>query len=484
MKLFYSYMERSRSFFFRQWKEIKSKINKIFLPATHGYFALVMPGRQFFLVFCFILFSLNDARPQSPEKSGAVSGSEIKALTIGDSIPEELWHIPLQVTNHPNGKDTITLNDYRGKLIILDFWATWCGACISKFPKLHDLQTEFGDKIKVLGVTKENSEKINHFFKKGIGKEYPYINSVFNDVVLSQYFPHRIVPHIAWISSSGEILNITSSIEVSRDNIQTILNDNSPQMRTKADAPPIDRNRPLFISESFDTDLNLQFYSVFVRGYHPGLPMGNKIKKTKEGKIYGRQMNNASMMNIYRAILNPIFEKNGEKFSSKRVVLEVKEPDLLVSQKDDKGYYMHDHLYNYELIVPQDKTDSLFDYMLADLNRYSDYIGTVENRMVDCLVLVKISSLDKIKAKGEKPITSNTSGKTLSNHPISHFVNILNSDTLIKQLIIDETGYTKNIDITIPNFTDLDSLKNELHGYGLDLIPAKRNLNMFVIKEK
>ncbi|QQD14399.1 TlpA family protein disulfide reductase [Sphingobacterium sp. UDSM-2020] len=452
----------------------------IYQACPHG--ALAMCGRHFLITLCFMLFSIGATRSQSPDHRGAVNNTA--ALNIGDPIPDALWNTPLQVVNHPDDKETIKLNEYKDKLIILDFWATWCGACIGSFPKVKELQNEFGDKIKILAVTKEDSEKINHFFKIGIGKEYPYINSVFNDVALSQYFPHRIVPHIAWISPNGEVLNITSSIEINRDNIQTILNDNAPQMRTKADAPPIDRNRPMFISENFDTDLNLQFYSVFVKGYHPGLPMGNKIKKTKEGKIYGRQMNNASMMNIYRAILNPIFEKKGEKFSSKRVVLEVKEPNLLVSQKDDRGYYKHDHLYNYELIVPHDKTDSLFDYMLADLNRYSDYIGTIENRMVDCLVLVKISSLDKIKAKGDKSITSNTSGITVSNRPISHFVNILNSNTMINLPIIDETEYSKNIDITISDFTDLDSLKNELHGYGLDLIPAKRSLNMFVIKDK
>src|SRR5690606_11186126 len=49
--------------------------------------------------------------------------SEIKPLQIGDTIPEALWQLPLQVVNHPKGKDTITLNDYRDKkLIILDFW--------------------------------------------------------------------------------------------------------------------------------------------------------------------------------------------------------------------------------------------------------------------------------------------------------------------------------------------------------------------------
>src|SRR5690606_33195356 len=73
---------------------------------------------------CFMLFNLSTAQAQSPENGEAAEGqTEIKPLQIGDTIPEALWSLPLQVINHPEGKDTITLNDYRDKkLIILDFW--------------------------------------------------------------------------------------------------------------------------------------------------------------------------------------------------------------------------------------------------------------------------------------------------------------------------------------------------------------------------
>jgi len=77
---------------------------------------------------------------------------EIKPLNIGDTIPESVWHMPLQVVNHPEGKKTITLNDYRGKLIILDFWATYCSPCVASIRNLDTLQKQFNDRIKVLTV--------------------------------------------------------------------------------------------------------------------------------------------------------------------------------------------------------------------------------------------------------------------------------------------------------------------------------------------
>ncbi|WP_257667471.1 hypothetical protein [Parapedobacter tibetensis] len=69
-----------------------------------------------------------EAHAQRPEPSGPVPLGihidSIKPLQIGDTIPEALLNLPLQVVNHPEGKETITLADYKGKLIILDFWAT------------------------------------------------------------------------------------------------------------------------------------------------------------------------------------------------------------------------------------------------------------------------------------------------------------------------------------------------------------------------
>lgn len=457
------------------------KLKQIFKPATHGHFTLVMPGRHFLTILCFMLFGVGISRSQSP-LGEAANNQTIAPINIGDQIPDDLWNMPLQVVNHPDGKETITLGEYKDKLIILDFWATWCVPCIRNFPKLHDLQNEFGDKIKVLAVTPEDTDKITKFFTTGVGKEHTYVHSVIADSVLSRYFPHMGVPHIVWINPNGKVLNTTRADEVNTTNVQAVLDDQKTNMLAKVD---IDRNKPLFLSDNFGENMELRAYSIFAKGGYSGLPSAGKAKKSKEGKVYGWQFTNLPMMDIYHPIAFRIFESNHERFSFKRMSIEVQENELLTWILKDENSYENFNLYNYELIVPENEADSLYYYMLSDLNRYSHYTASIEKRMIDCLVLVRTSRVDKIKSKGGK--IENTFPKSpsiLTNRPLSAMLVRLNGNTPFKQPIIDETGYDGNVDIKISAIEDLESLRKELSRYDLDLIPAKRNLNMFVIKDK
>ena len=455
--------------------------NEICIYSACRRLALEVSDRLFLLGVCFILFCIATAQAQSVETRPAI-GQSIKYLNIGDQIPDELWNLPLQVVNHPQGKETITLADHKGKLIILDFWATWCSPCIRNFPKIHALQNEFGDKIKVLAVTPQDIDVINKFFKTEVGKDLTYVTSVVQDSILSEYFPFICVPHLVWINPAGILLNTTRADEVTHANIQSIVDNKNIRMVTKK---YIDPNNPLFLSEYLIDGLHIQAFSIFTKRDYPGLPSGNVFRRTKDGKVYGRQITNAPILDIYYAVINELFNKSGEQFNLKRLLIDVKEPALLnVIEKEDGEYEKH-NLYNYELIIPEQKADSLYHYMLTDLNRYSDYIGSIEKREVDCFVLIRTSTKDKIKSKGGKPKTSfSPTHAHLINRPIGHIVNMANGDTLTKLPIIDETGYTDNVDVEINGFKDFTNFRKELNKYDLDLIPAKRSLNMFVIKDK
>ena len=70
------------------------------------------------------------------------------AITLGqDSPPTEL------TLKDINGRD-IRLSDYRGKLVLVNFWATWCPPCRTEIPDLMKLQRDYGSRgLQVIGIT-------------------------------------------------------------------------------------------------------------------------------------------------------------------------------------------------------------------------------------------------------------------------------------------------------------------------------------------
>jgi thiol-disulfide isomerase/thioredoxin len=51
--------------------------------------------------------------------------------------------------------DLVRSDDWRGRIVVLDFWATWCAPCRKTLPHLQKLAREYGDKVQVVGVTSE-----------------------------------------------------------------------------------------------------------------------------------------------------------------------------------------------------------------------------------------------------------------------------------------------------------------------------------------
>lgn len=98
-----------------------------------------------------------------PFHRGVDKGDEKKAglLAIGDPAPD--WKL-----NDSEGK-THSLSDYRGQVVVLDFWATWCGPCSKVMPRMEKLHQKYKDQgVVVFGVNSwETGDPVALMNKKG-----------------------------------------------------------------------------------------------------------------------------------------------------------------------------------------------------------------------------------------------------------------------------------------------------------------------------
>jgi cytochrome c biogenesis protein CcmG/thiol:disulfide interchange protein DsbE len=98
---------------------------------------------------------------------------------------------------------TVSLHDYRGKIVILNLWASWCPPCIEETPSLIRLQKRLGTKGVILGVSMDEDDSAYHRFLKHYGPDYITVRDVKKEAV-SLYKP-TAPPETYVIDASGKI---------------------------------------------------------------------------------------------------------------------------------------------------------------------------------------------------------------------------------------------------------------------------------------
>lgn len=148
--------------------------------------------------------------------------TQIRPLEVGDRVPD------LTFTDILNGnKQILRLSDLKGKAIILDFWATWCGACIAFFPKMHNLQAKYGKNVQVILVGDSESDtkkSVEAFLSKRAGTpDEIKLPVAFHDTLTKSLFPHKMFPHYVWIGADRRVKAITAVGAMSPENLENFI---------------------------------------------------------------------------------------------------------------------------------------------------------------------------------------------------------------------------------------------------------------------
>lgn len=176
---------------------------------TSVYALLELQGEDFLEYFnkisegakTSLLYPIAELKKQSVEKRADMDRRQ-KEMAKGDKMAPDFTLLDLQ------GKE-VSLSDFRGKWVILDFWGSWCIWCIKGFPELKEAYEKYKDKLEIVGVDCNETEEA---WRAGVKKyELPWIN-VYNpaSTTLLEEYGVQGFPTKAIIDPEGKIRNITT----------------------------------------------------------------------------------------------------------------------------------------------------------------------------------------------------------------------------------------------------------------------------------
>ncbi len=118
---------------------------------THVSLASLAALASLAVVLAFPL-SLAGCGGGASESEGGSSPAEAKGL-VGKRAPD------FSVTPLANGKSKVALSKLRGKVVLVDFWGTFCEPCKKSFPKLEDLHVKYGTSgLTIVGVSEDDPD--------------------------------------------------------------------------------------------------------------------------------------------------------------------------------------------------------------------------------------------------------------------------------------------------------------------------------------
>jgi peroxiredoxin len=145
------------------------------------------------VVTVMLVFGIQMARRNSGGAPAA--GPSMKGTAAPDFALESL-----------DGK-TVRLSDFRGKGVLLNFWATWCQPCKIEMPWFVDLQKQYGEEgLQVVGIAMDDaSEKDIAEFAKDMGVNYPIL--VGKDSVSDSFGGVPYLPTTFYIARDGKVVD-------------------------------------------------------------------------------------------------------------------------------------------------------------------------------------------------------------------------------------------------------------------------------------
>ncbi len=334
---------------------------------------------------------------------------------------------------------------YKGKVVVLEFWATWCEGCVDALPHLNALAAAFrGKPVEFISVTGERAGTVKKFLET-----HTMAGSVaFGGNAASRAFGAIKMPQTVIVGKSGAVLRYTSPGQLSEEALQRLLDSGSAEGIASVN------NTPAEYPEAAVEDLRIFEVRVTTASNEGGSKSG---RGSKDGEIT-LDLGGVSL----RQVLAQAYDTTEQK---------VEVSSGFPQQK-----------FNFSVQVPRDSADMLQPFLLQAIRAAyrAEVRKTSKERQVLLLRCDKAAQHAGLSpSKGGHSLEINTGQVIRGKGATVEDVRGL-AESAYDMPVIDETGLTGIYDIDMEwKPRDNDSLKAALKDrLGMTLVPASRVIDV------
>jgi thiol-disulfide isomerase/thioredoxin len=413
-------------------------------------------------------------------------------LNIGDHVPD----ITIRGF-YDDDKKAVKISElYRHKLLVLDFWGTWCGSCLNEMQTFPALKKEYGNKLNIVAVGYETKERIAGLFKRNAFYHNPKWTTLYGDKLLTyKLFPHHTLPHLVWIDSTGRVSNITSGDYFTKENITRYLKGAKIDARTKIDNDNYSlavMDRPFRQMDTMYIGRSILTHQMIGGGL--GFTTVAPYSGEKHPLLNRSYIGNLCLWDLYYRAVFPI---DANTLNKERLIFEIKDSLRWTTPKEapesfkKSRYKNHDewadsNAYCYDLVLPKKVSEStLRSYMLSDLNRFLNFNGRWEERERPCYA---IQDLNNVKSENDVlPVEgTNMFYKDDGYITFEDFISLINK-RIRSSYVFNESNFKKdailNIKTNVKQTIKPEEISFILHQIGLKLVSVRRKVPVYVVSE-
>lgn len=390
----------------------------------------------------------------------------VKALQVGDRVPDTFWTAPRNFMI--NGKVVQgSMEQFKGKLLIIDFWATFCIPCIKGMPEQERLSNLFRKEINIVSVTPENEKLVSAFYsseRNPVGKAF---TSIVDDKELNSLFLHNKIPHLVWIDKEGIVRNTTDGDALSEENIRATLSGT-------LSLTPLNYIYPNTVLMMNQNPKGMQSFNLLIKGRIPGI---SSAMIRSNGPNTGMIIFNHPLRWLYSVLARAEFPW----FSDQRFKLDFADTDGF-----NNPSLKPEDLWTVDFWAPSGKSALLKKLTMNYLNENSGYAAAAKviNTPVYKLQYSPSKATRQLKTQGGQPTSLGFhKGSRFINQSITILVNDIQDCSFVKNPVLNDTKITFLVDLELSEVKDVAGLNALLNPYGLSLKADYQELEMLVVSK-